>query len=45
MLECASRQCGANLSERVFESNSRIASLGFEDNDRNAWRSRRRESA
>jgi hypothetical protein len=43
MLGCAGSQLGANLSKRVIKSNSRIASLGFQNNDRDTWWSSRRE--
>jgi len=45
MLGCAGCQLGVNLSERVFEGNSPIASLAFEKNDRDTWRSSRRKDA
>jgi hypothetical protein len=45
MLGCADCQLGANLSKRIFERNSRIASLAFEKNYRDAWWSGRREGA
>jgi hypothetical protein len=45
MLGCAGSQLGANLSKRVIKSNSRIASLGFGNNDRDTRWSSRRESA
>jgi hypothetical protein len=45
MLGCAGCQLGANLSKRVFEGNSSIASLAFEKNDRDTWWSGRRKAA
>jgi hypothetical protein len=45
MLGCAGGQLGANLSKRVFESNSRIASLEFGENDRDTWGSSRCKTA
>ncbi len=45
MFGCAGRKAGANLSKRVFESNSRIASLSFGKNYRDTRRSGRRQTA
>jgi hypothetical protein len=42
---CVGCQLGANLGKRVFEGNSRIASLAFGKNDRNTWWSSRRKTA
>jgi hypothetical protein len=45
VLGCGGRQLGANLAERVFERNSRIASLAFWKNYRDAWWISRRKTA
>jgi hypothetical protein len=45
MLGCAGCQLGSNLSKRVFEGNSRIASLAFDENDRDTWWNSRRKTA
>ncbi len=45
MLRFAGCQLGVNLSKRVFEGNSRIASLAFNKNDRDTWWSSRRKTA
>jgi hypothetical protein len=45
MLRFTGCQLGVNLSKRVFEGNSRVASLAFNKNDGDTWWSSRRKTA